>query len=55
MYLRDTKVMNEQHLKALEDSSSAVMAILQANLESLQLPDDVVEDLNMGEYEDIIK
>ena len=35
------------------ESSAAVMAILQANLEQLHLPTDVVEDLDMGEYEDI--
>ena len=35
MYLQDTKVMNAQHLEALEESSAAVMAILQANLEQL--------------------
>ena len=54
MYLRDTKIMNEQHLEALEESSNAIMAILQANFESLQLPTEAMEDLEMGEYDDII-
>jgi hypothetical protein len=34
--------------EALEESSAAVMAILQANFVNMQLPTEVLEDLEMG-------
>jgi len=52
LYLRDTAEINEQHAKALEKSSKAVMTLMKAHLND-ELPDDVPEDEEMGQYNDI--
>ena len=53
-YLRDTDKINSQHLEALVEASSEVMNLLGASLDDLKLPDEIEENLEMGEYMDII-
>ena len=52
-YLRDTEKINNQHLAALADASSEVMNLIDS-MNNLSIPDDIEEDLEMGEYTDII-
>ena len=52
-YLRDTGKINNQHLAALADASSGMMNLIDS-MEKLSIPDDIKEDLEMGEYTDII-
>ena len=52
-YLRDTEKINNQHLEALADASSEVMNLIES-MNNLSIPDDIDEDLEMGEYIDII-
>ena len=52
-YLRDTEKINNQHLAALADASSEVMNLIES-MNNLSIPDDIDEDLEMGEYIDII-
>ena len=53
-YFRDTNKITTQHCDALEAATAEAMKLLAANLKELQLPDETLEDHNMGEYEDII-
>jgi len=52
-YLRDTDKITDQHLVALADASSEVMNLIDS-MNNLSIPDDIEEDLEMGEYTDII-
>ena len=52
-YLRDTDKINNQHLAALTDASSEVTNLINS-MDKLSIPDDIKEDLEMGEYTDII-
>ena len=60
MYLRDTKAIQDKHLTALQSASSGVMALigtppddiicLTATMSDLNVPNDIVEDNQMGAY-----
>jgi hypothetical protein len=60
MYLRDTKAIQDKHLAALQLASSNVMALidtplddtvrLTATMSDLNIPNDIVEDDQMGAY-----
>ncbi len=60
MYLRDTKAIQDKHLPALQSASSDVMALigtppddivhLTATMSDLNIPNDIVEDNQMGAY-----
>ena len=62
MYLRDTKAIQDKHLAALQSASSNVMALigtppddivrLTATMSDLNVPNDIVEDNQMGAYID---
>ncbi len=62
MYLRDTKAIQDKHLAALQPASSNVMALigtppddivrLTATKSDLNVPNDIVEDNQMGAYID---
>jgi hypothetical protein len=62
MYLRDTKAIQDKHLAALQSASSNVMALigplpddivnLTATMSGLNLPNNIVEDNQMGAYID---
>ncbi len=62
MYRRDTKVIQDKHLAALQLASSNVMALispplddivhLTATMSNLNAPNDIVEDDQMGAYID---
>ncbi len=62
MYLRDTKAIQYKHLAALQSASSDVLALigtppddivhLTATMSDLSVPNDIVEDDQMGAYID---
>jgi hypothetical protein len=62
MYLRDTKAIQDKHLTALQSASSNVMALigtplddivhLTATMSDLNVPNDIIEDDQMGAYID---
>jgi hypothetical protein len=62
MYLHDTKAIQDKHLAALQSVSSNVMALigtppndivhLTATMSDLSVPNDIVEDGQMGAYID---
>jgi hypothetical protein len=62
MYLRDTKAIQDKHLATLQSASSNVMAListppddivhLTATMSDLNVPNDIVEDDQMGAYID---
>jgi hypothetical protein len=62
MYLRDTKAIQDKHLAALQTASSDVMAListppdntvcLTATMSDLNVPNDIIEDKQMGAYID---
>jgi hypothetical protein len=62
MYLRDTKAIQVKHLAALQTASSNIMAListppddivhLTATMSNLNIPNDIVEDEQMGAYID---
>ncbi len=62
MYLRDTKAIQDKHLAALQLASSNVMALigtppddivqLIATMSDLNVPNNIVEDNQMGAYID---
>jgi hypothetical protein len=62
MYLRDTKAIQDKHLATLQLASSDVMALigtppddiirLTATMSDLNIPNDIVEDNQMGAYID---
>jgi hypothetical protein len=62
MYLRDTKAIQDKHLTALQSASSDVMALvgtppddivrLTATMSDLNVPNDIIEDDQMGAYID---
>jgi hypothetical protein len=62
MYLRDRKAIQDKHLAALQSASSNVMALigtppddivhLTATMSDLNVPNDIVEDDQMGAYID---
>ena len=51
-YLCDTDKINNQHLTAPTEASSEVMKLLINSMENLSIPDEIEEDLEMGEYTD---
>ncbi len=62
MYLRDTKAIQDKHLATLQSASSNVMALigtppddivqLTATMSDLNVPNDIIEDDQMGAYID---
>ncbi len=60
MYLRDTKAIQDKHLAALQSASSDVIAListppddivrLTATMSDLNVPNDIIEDEQMGAY-----
>jgi hypothetical protein len=62
MYLCDTKAILDKHLATLQSASSNVMALigtppddivhLTATMSNLNVPNDIVEDDQMGAYID---
>jgi hypothetical protein len=62
MYLRDTKAIQDKHLTALQSASSDVMALigtppddivrLTATMSDLNVPNDIIEENQMGAYID---
>jgi hypothetical protein len=62
MYLHDTTAIQDKHLAALQSASSDVMALigtplddiihLTATMSDLNIPNDIVEDNQMGAYID---
>jgi hypothetical protein len=62
MYLHDTKAIQDKHLAALQSASSDVMALigtppddivhLTTTMSDLSVPNDIVEDDQMGAYID---
>ncbi len=62
MYLHDTKAIQDKHLAALQSASSNVMALigtppddivqLTATMSNLNVPNDILEDDQMGAYID---
>ncbi len=60
MYLRDTKAIQDKHLAALQTASSDVMALISTppddivrltpTMSNLNVPNDIVEDKQMGAY-----
>ncbi len=62
MYFRDTKAIQNKHLAALQSASSVVMALigtppddivhLTVTMSNLNVPNDIVEDDQMGAYID---
>ena len=52
LYLRDTDKKNEAHRDALQEASTAVMALVDATVTDV-LP-SIQEDLDQGDYTDII-
>ena len=53
-YLCDTDKINNQHLTAPTEASSEVMKLLINSMDNLSMPDEIEEDLEIGEYTDII-
>ena len=49
----EQKKINDKHLAALAYASSEVMYLIYP-MNNLSIPDDIEEDLEMGEYTDII-
>ncbi len=62
MYLRDTKAIQDKHLATLQSASSNVMTLigtppddivrLTATMSDLNVPNDIVQDDQMGAYND---
>jgi hypothetical protein len=62
MYLRDTKAIQDKHLAALQSASSDIMALIStppddivrliATMSNLNVPNNIVEDDQMGAYID---
>jgi hypothetical protein len=62
MYLHDTKAIQDKHLAALQPASSNVMALigtppddivhLTATMSNLNVPNNIIEDDQMGAYID---
>jgi hypothetical protein len=62
MYLRETKVIQDKHLAALQSASTNIMALIRtppdkvvgltATMINLNVPSDVLKDNQMGVYID---